>query len=98
MSGVTMLFYGDFEVPIVPRGINAEELKPLARNTRMHLAEYMRVQTGGNTKAQEFFDLLLNIGEGKQVLEKEGVSLIIFATQLIQLNNFSLPLMVTQSK
>ncbi|GBP61500.1 hypothetical protein EVAR_34737_1 [Eumeta japonica] len=71
MGGITILFWGDFRqtLPVIPRGTRADEVRACLKSSRLwkyiiplHLTVNMRAQIGGNENAQEFSDLLLEIG------------------------------------
>ncbi|XP_045511060.1 uncharacterized protein LOC123705982 [Colias croceus] len=84
MGGITMLFCGDFRqtLPVIPRGTRADEVRACLKSSRLwhyiiplHLTLNMRAQIGGNENAQEFSDLLLDIGNGVYPQEQGKVAL-----------------------
>ncbi|GBP42624.1 ATP-dependent DNA helicase pif1 [Eumeta japonica] len=84
MGGITILFCGDFRqtLPVIPRGTRADEVRACLKSSRLwqyiiplHLTVNMRAQIGGNENAQEFSDLLLEIGNGVYPQEHGNVVL-----------------------
>lgn len=84
MGGVTVLFSGDFRqtLPVVTRGTRADEVNASLKRSvlwsqvhRLRLTVNMRAQLGGNSRAQEFSDVLLNIGEGTLPMDSGQVTL-----------------------
>lgn len=80
MGGVTVLLAGDFRqtLPVISRGTRADEVKACLKSSvlwpkinMLSLKVNMRVYLEHNLKAEEFSNLLLNIGDGN-ILEEEG--------------------------
>lgn len=81
MGGVTVLMAGDFRqtLPVVPRGTRADEVKACIKSSILwpkvqvlSLKINMRVHLQRDMGAEEFSDLLLDIGNGKLLEEKDG--------------------------
>ncbi|XP_026744780.1 ATP-dependent DNA helicase PIF1-like, partial [Trichoplusia ni] len=84
MGGITVLFCGDFRqtLPVIPRGTRADEVRACLKSSHLwhyiiplHLTLNMRAQIGGNQNAQEFSELLLEIGNGVYPQEQGKVVL-----------------------
>lgn len=76
MGKVSILFAGDFRqtLPVVPRGSRADEIHACLKSSylwpkisTLSLSKNMRVHLKGDSKAGEFADLLLKIGDGSMV-------------------------------
>ena len=84
MGGITVLFCGDFRqtLPVIPRGTRTDEVRACLKSSHLwhyiiplHLTLNMRAQIGGNQNAQEFSELLLEIGNGVYPQEQGKVVL-----------------------
>jgi len=78
MGGVVLLLAGDFRqtLPVIPKGTMADELKACLKSSylwthvhRLRLKTNMRVHLQSDAAASQFAEQLLNIGDGKIIVD-----------------------------